>query len=53
MRDNQRWWRLSGILEGRLGTVGRGGEAGGGSARVGRDGGHVARAGEGNHALYS
>jgi hypothetical protein len=36
-----------------LRTVGCGGEAGGGGARVGRDGGHGARAGEGNRALYS
>jgi hypothetical protein len=34
-------------------VVGCGGEAGGGGARVGRDGGHGARAGEGNRALYS
>jgi hypothetical protein len=53
MRGNRRWWRLSGMLEGRLGTVGCGGEAGGGGARVGRDDGHDARAGEGNRALYS
>jgi hypothetical protein len=53
MRDKQGWWRLSGMLEGPLGTVGRGGEAGGGGARVGRDGGHDAHAGEGNRALYS
>jgi hypothetical protein len=36
-----------------LRMVGCGGEAGGGGAPVGRDGGHGARAGEGNRALYS
>jgi hypothetical protein len=42
-----------GDARGRLGMVGCGGEAGGGGARVGRDGGHSARAGEGIRALYS
>jgi hypothetical protein len=32
-RGKQQWWRVSGILEGRLGTVGRGGKVGGGGAR--------------------
>jgi hypothetical protein len=41
-----------GDARGRLGTVGCGGEAGGGGARVSRDGGHGARAGEGIRALY-
>jgi hypothetical protein len=36
-----------------LRVVGCGGEAGGGGARVGRDGEHGASAGEGNRALYS
>jgi hypothetical protein len=36
-----------------LRTIGCGGEVEGGGARVGRDGGHGARASEGNRALYS